>query len=602
MSVVAGGSKCNLITGYSEEEDDHVNYGKARWLAQTFTLDDLYVIFRCRFKSWTICAGSFNHYAIRNTDASGKPVGEDIYHTTLSPIGEFSYFPGKWRRFDFIDFPNLPAGTYALIARVPDARSWQCYKLRCDATAPSYTDGKAWLSHNDGVDWEEIPDTDFMFEIWGWQPPPVGKPTPAISNWAPLNETQEETPDGFIIRVTTDIPIHLFMRWTNIEPVKHAETLIRRGISLPYATRFCFVAWEENEQLEPGDTYIHTFLKPNWAICETRWFYFIGTKQAEESPSASAIFKKHRKEPPEDTLMKTFTSIEPQLFRAPASNAWQTIDASHWVHPLATGLIIHINHRDPGTENACGLQPHGGSGFNASTMLRNTQTWALVGLDSEKKFDAYSEKAPWMDFWVMGYTNRNVVWLTEPLDCMPPVLDIWHTLDFSITHPNAIAALFSIGPVADREVKYGLRKYGSTDDRVEQAFHNWAIIGLDPMGRCEVRFNSVPAQPGHCHLIGYFQAGIQTHAIGVPIPDPPLDIWTERSVKSLSAQPTLSVIEYESVVSTALGGIKKANSLRDLTPWPSRKSWGFIHPDEAGKADFYRADIRQHFYLIGEVD
>lgn len=602
MAVVSGGSKCNLVTGYSEGEDSQVNYGKHRWLAQTFTLDDLHVIWRCRFKVWTSAGGKFYHFAIRNTDAAGKPVGGDICHVTSSPTGEYFYSPGKWHRFDFMTFPNLPAGTYALIASVPDSVDWEYYKLRCDATAPSYTDGKAWLSHNDGIDWEEIPGTDFMFEIWGWQPPPVEKPPPVISNWAPLNETQEETPDGFIIRVTTDIPVHLFMRWTNVEPVKHAEKLIRRGIALPYATRFCFVAWEENEQLEPGDTLQHTFLKPNWQICETRWFYFIGTKQAEESPSASAIFKKHRKEPPEDTLMKTFSSIEPQLFTAPGSNAWQTIDATPWVHPLATGLIIHINHRDPGEENWCGLQPHGGSGFSASAMRRNKQTWGLVGLDSEKKFDAYSGNAPWMDFWVMGYTNRNVIWLTEPLDCLPPADDTWHTLDFSITHPNAIAAIFSIGPAVDRYPGYGLRKFGSIDNRTQVSGHNWAIIGLDAMGRCEARFNSWPAYPGHCHLIGYFQAGIKTHTNGILIPDPPFNTWTQRSVKSLSAQPTLSIIEYDSPNITVLGGMRKANSFRDLTRYPSTKAWGFIHPDEAGNADFYRAYGTQHFYLVGEVD
>lgn len=602
MTVVEGGSQCNLVTGYSKGEDDHINYGKHRWLAQTFTLLDLYVIFRCRFKSWTTQGGEFYHYAIRNTDLMGKPIGLDICHTTRSPTNEEFYSPGKWRNFDFMTFPNLPAGTYALIASVPDATDWQRYKLRCDATAPAYPLGKAWLSHNDGVDWEEIPNTDFMFEVWGWEPPPVANPTPAISNWAPLNETQERTEDGFIIRVTTDIPVHLFMRWTNVEPVKHAETLIRRGISLPYATRFCFVAWEENEQLEPGDTLQHTFVKPNWAVCETRWFYFIGTKQAEETPSASAIFKKHRQEIPEDTLMKTFTSIEPQLFNAPGSDAWQEIDASHWVHPLATGLIIHINHRDPGEENWCGFMPHGGSGFSVSTIRKNKQTWGLVGLGPEKKFYAYSGNSAWMDFWVMGFTNRNVVWLTEPLDCYPPVLDAWHTLDFSITHPNAIAAIFSIGPATNINTAYGLRKFGSTDGRVQVAGHNWAIIGLDPMGRCQVRFNSWPTLTGHCHLIGYLQAGIQTHTNGILIADPPFNIWTERTVKSLSAQPTLSIIEYDSPQINVLGGMKKANSFRDLTRYLSTKSWGFIHPDEAGRADFYRAHASQHFYLIGEID
>lgn len=296
MTVVNGGSKCNLITGYTEGEDNQVAYGKHKWLAQTFTLPATYVAWRIRFKSWTIAGGRFYEYAIRNTDISGMPIGLDISATGLSPTGESFYSPGKWRRFDFDAFPNLPAGTYALITRVPTCPNTTGYKLRCDKTAATYALGKAWESTDSGVTWNEIPGTDFMFEVWGWPPPPVSDPEPTRSNWAPLAMTKELEETGFKIIVTTDIPVHLFMRWTTTKPLTHPTELYRRGISLPNATRFCFVTWKENEQVEPGDTYTHTFIKYNWPVCQTRWFYFLGTKQAEESPSASPIFELHRTE------------------------------------------------------------------------------------------------------------------------------------------------------------------------------------------------------------------------------------------------------------------------------------------------------------------
>lgn len=298
MAVVPGGSKMNLVEGYAAGEDSQVDYGRHRYLAQTFTLDDDYTVWRFRLKDWTICGGEFYHYAIRNTDAAGKPVGEDIYHTTLSPTGEYWYSPGKWTRFDFDEFPKLPAGTYAIVASVPDATSWECYKLSCDASASEYAGGKAWLSHNDGIDWEEIPETDLMFEVWGYQPPPEAPPPPVISNWAPLKLELTYIEDGYELVVTTDIPVHLFMRWSTTEPLKHPMSELRRGLIKLTGTRYCFVAWKENEQIEPGDTYVHTFIKTNWPVCQTRWFYFIGTKQAEEQPSSSAIFYKHRVAPP----------------------------------------------------------------------------------------------------------------------------------------------------------------------------------------------------------------------------------------------------------------------------------------------------------------
>ena len=332
MSVVVGGEKCNLITGYASGEDNEVIYGKNRWLAQTFTLDDLYVIFRCRFKSWTNTGGEFHHYALRNTNGAGKPLAVDISHTTLSPGNESFRSPGKWRRFDFGDFPNLPAGTYALVTRVPTVPDWLRYKLRCDATASTYPLGKAWLSHNAGTDWEEIPNTDFMFEIWGWKPPPVANPTPVINNWAPLAIDHPEAPAGHTIVITTDIPVHLYMRWTDKEPLKHPSTEIRRGILIQTGTRFCFVAWHENEQEEPGDTLVHTFIKPGWKVCETRWFYFIGTKQAEESPSASPLFYYHLKEK-EIPMLKELSYYDSDL---------SSYDNAYGLYHWSTGFISPI--------------------------------------------------------------------------------------------------------------------------------------------------------------------------------------------------------------------------------------------------------------------
>ena len=119
-----------------------------------------------------------------------------------------------------------------------------------------------------------------------------------IKNWAPLKLTCEVTVAGVRITLTTDTPCHLWLRWTKIKPLTHPEPLMRRGVSLPNATRWCFVAFHENEQLEPGDTYIHTYIKEPWAVCETRYFYLIGKIGGVESPSASPIFNYHREEAP----------------------------------------------------------------------------------------------------------------------------------------------------------------------------------------------------------------------------------------------------------------------------------------------------------------
>lgn len=298
MAVVSGGSKMNLVTGLSEFDGSNIDYGRHRWLAQTFTLTDTYVVWRFRFKSWTRCGGEFYHYGLRLTGPEGAPTAEDIYHTQLSPTGEHWHSPGRWRRFDFSGFPTLAPGLYALVASVPTASHNWCYKLRASSPIPPFTQGKAWQSDDDGETWVELPGIDLLFECWGYQPPPDPPPPPVIGNWAVLDLEQVYEYLGYTIKITTDNMCHLYMRRTWTEPLKHPQTEVRRGLSVPIGTRYCFVNFDEQEQEESGDTLIHEFKILDFPVCSTLWYYFIGTKQAEEMPSSSPIFHKHKPPPP----------------------------------------------------------------------------------------------------------------------------------------------------------------------------------------------------------------------------------------------------------------------------------------------------------------
>lgn len=99
--------------------------------------------------------------------------------------------------------------------------------------------------------------------------------------------------DSVTIEVITDVPCHLYMRWTLVRPRIHSKSSIRRGLAQMKDVRFCFVIYHDNEQEEAGDTLIHTFVKPDWPVCEIRWFYFWGEVNAVVSPSTSPLFKLH---------------------------------------------------------------------------------------------------------------------------------------------------------------------------------------------------------------------------------------------------------------------------------------------------------------------
>lgn len=116
------------------------------------------------------------------------------------------------------------------------------------------------------------------------------------SHWALKDILQQITMQGFLFIITTFEPCHLFMRYTTVEPQEHAIPRTLRGLPLMIDKRYCFVAYKENEQEEEGDTLIHTFIKEPWPACQTRWFHFVGRMSGIETPSTSAIFKKHRPE------------------------------------------------------------------------------------------------------------------------------------------------------------------------------------------------------------------------------------------------------------------------------------------------------------------
>ena len=117
---------------------------------------------------------------------------------------------------------------------------------------------------------------------------------PQFLHFVVRSVTYQLTDTGYIVTCFTNYPCHLWLRWTNIIPQKHINPVIVRGAPVGTYIDQCFVVFNDVEQNEAGDTYTHTFTLSPWPSCERRWFYFWGTVAGVLSPSASAIFTKHR--------------------------------------------------------------------------------------------------------------------------------------------------------------------------------------------------------------------------------------------------------------------------------------------------------------------
>lgn len=100
--------------------------------------------------------------------------------------------------------------------------------------------------------------------------------------------------DGCIFEFTTNRPCHLWLLYTGVEPATHMEPVFRRGLWMHENPRFCFVAYQQLEQHEAGDTIIHSF---NWHPFPTSidmWSVLKGTVGGVESPSTSPIMHYHQ--------------------------------------------------------------------------------------------------------------------------------------------------------------------------------------------------------------------------------------------------------------------------------------------------------------------
>ncbi|MBA7571995.1 hypothetical protein ES708_13769 [subsurface metagenome] len=147
-----------------------------------------------------------------------------------------------------------------------------------------------------------------------------------VPRWFPLSINQELVVGGYTIVLTTDVPCHLWLFWTDKVPWVHRTSTIERGLAVPWHSYWCFVVWHLIAQDEPGDTTTHTFQWPGWVNCQTKYFRFHGDIAGKTSPSDSPIFRKHYAMP--DTEEHYFNSDADDGYMIVANKAdWATVRA-----------------------------------------------------------------------------------------------------------------------------------------------------------------------------------------------------------------------------------------------------------------------------------
>lgn len=233
----------------------------------------------------------------------------DMISAGITNSSGVTWPPRMWTDISRVRFKMRPkklqvGKAYGILLHCTPDPGWNPIEAQYDAAGATYPRGQRFTKATWKAPPTYYPGSDLIFAEFGTpvappkppkpppKPPPV-PPDPPILNWLLIKWDQDRTVTGEKITAYTNAPCHLWMRWSLIYPKIHRIARKRRGIIIRTDLYFCFDVYEDNEQVELGDTLTHTFMKEPWPYCEERWWYFHGEVNNIPSKSTSAIFYKH---------------------------------------------------------------------------------------------------------------------------------------------------------------------------------------------------------------------------------------------------------------------------------------------------------------------
>ena len=407
---------------------------------------------------------------------------------------------------------------------------------------------------------------------------------------------------GVRIIATTDIPCHLYCRLSSEKPWIHKTPSLRRGVQFAEDVRFCFTVYEDNEQYEAGDTNIHTWWKSDWPVCQTKYFYFWGTIGIEVSVSTTPFFKYHNDGvspvPTPDTL-RTFNSIEPELLRPTGAYPTYIYDCSNVVNPDSESVIIHVRNRYT-TDRRFSAWKYDLPILYFGTIRGGDHLWAVIPLDENKCFGAYSNFIGDLDIWAEGYGGRNVKGFTYLTEVTPFEANTWELKTVPDEAVGATAVLVYI-LYKGAAKHFDLRHPTSFDDYYDQQSVGYAcaLVGLNEEGKFLIKLELPPDQKAF--LLGYINDDIYVYINRRPIPDPPLNAWTARSIKYETSNPNFAVICGAPSGAISTFSLRKHDSMRDIQDGGNFSCYSYIHSDPLYWIDLYRQVDAYHFTLVAEA-
>lgn len=283
--------------------------------------------------------------------------------------------------------------------------------------------------------------------------------------------------------------------------------------------------------------------------------------------------------PPVEHTTRNITCVEPQYFRPAVADTWEDFDLSKMVPEGATGAVFHLINLDDGASNRVGLRKKGSTDDYPGDMKRHTHSWAMVGLDENRKCQGRCEHLGWQRFLLVGYTGENYTFFDNGHNIVPAAKAAWVDTDLSALCPGAIAAIIEFATHLDSQDLMGARKHGSTDDRHPGSFHMWMVVGLDANQHLDLWDQDWPVSADAFNLIGYITAGatFYTNADNIsPLAD---GFYHNVNLGGYLANPVMAFIELDSGGAAADYAIRKNPFTADIYYDVDNHNFAIIHPN-----------------------
>lgn len=294
-------------------------------------------------------------------------------------------------------------------------------------------------------------------------------------------------------------------------------------------------------------------------------------------------------------MAQSFFQVDPVEVTPGTASTWVNVDCSGWIPVGATGVILHAVNNDSANSHSIGARKAGSTDAHTAPLYRNSHAWHMIGVDANRRFQAYIGNVTQVDLFLVGYTTSGVTFFTNAYN-KTSELGVWADVDCSAQAPGAVGLIFRVtsGEAALRAI--GFRKKGSTDSRVASTWWHscWGVaIGCDSNQVCQVYRGGTYVR---ADLIGYVTDGAVFHTDASNVTPGTSAAWVD--LPGLPSGAVFGFIEVTWGSTDVAYGLRKNGSSEDIRKWPYRHPWAFVGCDESGSIEGWKSS-GQNFHLVG---